>query len=48
MSKNLLPIVLALIDIAAAVVCVCKHDYIRAWYWFAAANITGATICMKG
>jgi len=48
MSKHLIPILLALADLAEAVVCACHRDWPRVLYWASAAAITYSTVLMKG
>lgn len=48
MSKHLIPALLAVADIAAAIVCACHKDWARAMYWTSAASITTSTIFMRG
>lgn len=38
-TENILPMVLTVIDIAAAVVYFYKGDIARGWYWLAAKNM---------
>jgi hypothetical protein len=45
--KNILPCVLCLIDIAAAIVCGFDKDWPRVMYWLSAASITASTLWMK-
>lgn len=47
MSKHIIPAVLAAADILAAIVCLAHHDLARAFYWFAAGQITVASILMR-
>ncbi len=44
MSKHTMPALLAAADILAAAVCAWHRDWARAFYWFAAAQITASTI----
>lgn len=46
MSKHATPALLAVADLAAAVVCACHGDWARAMYWTSAALITTSTIIM--
>lgn len=39
---HIFPIILIVLDLAAAVMYACHHDWRRAIYWIAAAVLTGA------
>lgn len=47
MSKHILPIMLAGVDIVEAAVCAIHRDWARALYWASAASITYSTTIMK-
>jgi hypothetical protein len=42
------PLVLAALDLAAAIVYLYKGKPVMAWYWFSAMSITLSTVFMKG
>ena len=48
MSKHVIPIMLAIFDIAEAAVCAASRDWARCLYWASAAAITVSTVMMKG
>lgn len=48
MSKHLIPLFLAVADLAAAAVCAYHRDWARVLYWTSAALITTSTVLMKG
>jgi len=48
MNKNILPIILIIIDLSQSIVCLVGKDYPRVLYWLAAGLITFSTIIMKG
>ena len=47
MNKEIMPIILTIIDIIQAIVCISSKDYARFFYWVSAAVLTVSTIYMK-
>lgn len=45
-AKDIIPLALATVDVVQGLVCIWKRDVPLAWYWFAAAQITLATVFM--
>lgn len=48
MSKHIIPLGLAAVDIIEAAVCAIQRDWARALYWASVASITVSTVTMKG
>lgn len=48
MIKHVIPIMLAIFDIAEAAVCAVQRDWPRCLYWASAAAITISTVMMRG
>jgi hypothetical protein len=41
------PVILAILDVGAAIVSLCQKDYARAIYWLSAAILTTTTLYMR-
>jgi hypothetical protein len=47
MNKNILPMVLIIIDLVQSIVCVFHKDFVRALYWLSAGVLTATTMFMR-
>lgn len=45
--KDYLPLLLVAVDFVEVAICLWSRDWARAWYWFAAGQITLATVFMR-